>query len=150
MDVAWIPVFVLTLAECVAPTGKTVCQEREWQLEFVTQADCETALAEFVELKSASERVIVDADRSQCKASARQQRVYASVDAVNDAHGATEAWLPPAQEEEPPPPSRREHQERLAQLASCDDTGGAAPCKIGEIIIEGTDTRRVEIWRRDN
>ena len=32
MDTAWIQVFVLTLAECAAPAGKTVCQEREFDL----------------------------------------------------------------------------------------------------------------------
>ena len=36
MDTAWIPIFILTFAECVAPAGKTVCQEQEFQLQFLT------------------------------------------------------------------------------------------------------------------
>ena len=37
MDTAWIQVFVLTLSECVAPAGKAVCQEREFDLQFLTK-----------------------------------------------------------------------------------------------------------------
>jgi hypothetical protein len=40
MDTAWIQVFVLTLSECVAPAGKTVCQEQSFELQFLTEADC--------------------------------------------------------------------------------------------------------------
>ena len=53
MDTAWIQVFVLTLAECIAPAGKTVCQEREFDLQFLTRADCEYALEQLVSLHDA-------------------------------------------------------------------------------------------------
>ena len=43
MDTAWIQVFVLTMSECVAPAGKTVCQEQDVELQFLTQADCQAA-----------------------------------------------------------------------------------------------------------
>ena len=66
MDTAWIQVFVLTIAECVAPAGKTVCQEREFELLFLTQADCQVALEQFVTLKDESANVIVDRSASGC------------------------------------------------------------------------------------
>ena len=72
MDTAWIQIFVLTLAECVAPPGKMVCQEREFELQFLTQSDCESTLQQFVSLKDASDTVIVDKSRSGCAPSARR------------------------------------------------------------------------------
>ena len=57
MDTAWIQVFVLTLTECVAPAGKTVCQERELELQFLTESDCKAALEQLV-LESALSRAI--------------------------------------------------------------------------------------------
>ena len=41
METAWIQVFLLTMSECVAPAGKTVCQEQDVELQFLTQADCQ-------------------------------------------------------------------------------------------------------------
>ena len=40
MDTAWIQVFVLTLSECVAPAGKTICQEQALELQFLTRSGC--------------------------------------------------------------------------------------------------------------
>jgi hypothetical protein len=60
MDTAWIQVFVLTLSECVAPAGKTVCQEQSFELQFLTEADCNYALQQLVSLKQESESVIID------------------------------------------------------------------------------------------
>lgn len=76
MDVAWVQVFVLTLAECIAPAGKTVCQEHEFELMFLSQSDCEVALEQLVTLKDAAENVIVDKSKSGCAPSARQQSVF--------------------------------------------------------------------------
>ena len=70
MGTTWIPVFVLTLSECVAPVGKTVCRPQELHLQFVDRAECETALREIVELKSLAENIIVDRDASRCERSA--------------------------------------------------------------------------------
>ena len=39
MDTGWIQVFVLTLAECVAPPGKTVCQEQQVHYQFVEREE---------------------------------------------------------------------------------------------------------------
>lgn len=46
-----------------------------------------------------------------------------------------------------PAPSRVTHEERLAELLTCDESGGTTPCKIGEIIIEGSDAPEVEVWK---
>lgn len=150
MDIAWIQVFVLTLSECVAPAGKTICQEREFELQFVNQADCELALEQLVSLKSESESVIVNADQSSCAPSARRQEVFASVEAINDANRETDGWQAPAIDESKPGPSKMAHQERLANLPTCEDSGGVAPCKIGEIIIEGASEQKDKVWRRKN
>ena len=83
MDTAWIQVFVLTLSECIAPAGKTVCQEREFELQFLTRADCEFALQQLVTLKQSADDVIVDAGKSRCVVSSREGRVFASAAAVN-------------------------------------------------------------------
>lgn len=150
MDVAWIPVFVLTLSECVAPTGKTVCQASQYELQFLTRADCEKALAELISLKEESENVIVNADESFCAPSARQHSVYASLDAVTEAHRGATGWRAPEPENPTPAPSRVAHEERLAELKSCDETGGTAPCKIGDIIIEGSDESEIKVWKKKN
>ena len=149
MDTAWIQVFVLTLSECVAPAGKTVCQERQFELQFLSRADCEFALQQLVSLKQASENVIVDAERSRCDVSVREGSVFASVEAVDRpfstgerAKGETSAA--------PPGPEYAAHQERLAGLPECRDADGVAPCRIGDIIIEEATSGNVDVWRRDD
>ena len=79
MDAGWIQVFVLTLVECVAPSGKTVCQQQEFELTFLTQADCEVALEQLVTLKDSAENVIIDKSKTRCEATARRQAVFASL-----------------------------------------------------------------------
>ena len=149
MDVAWIQVFVLTIAECVAPAGKTICQEREFDLQFLTRADCETALHQLVSLKAESASVIVNESKSRCAPSARQTGVYESLDAVSRAANDKSGWQGPDVEESPSS-TQVSHQERLADLMSCEDTAGVAPCKLGEVIIEeATQGKTVEIWRRE-
>ena len=150
MDTAWIQVFVLTLAECVAPAGKTVCQEHQLELQFANRADCEVALEQLIALKTESDSVIVNAERSRCAPSAVQQQVFTSLDAINKANEDTADWRAPEIEKSQPGRSRMAHQQRLDSLKSCDDTRGVAPCKIGEIIVEGATQRSVEVWRRDD
>jgi hypothetical protein len=151
METAWIQVFVLMLSECVAPAGKTVCQEREVELEFLTRASCESALEQLVELKSASDNVIVHPDRSRCVSSARESEVYTSLEAVREAHGSDPGWrAPDGAGDDAVPPSRAEHEERLASLPTCESTGGRAPCKVGQIIVEATGEEPVEVWKRED
>lgn len=149
MDTAWIQVFVLTLSECVAPAGKTVCQEQSFELQFLTQADCEYALEQLVSLKQASESVIIDPARASCAPTARQQPVFTSLDAIEEANRDKDNWRPPAIPDTGTGVSLASHRERLASLPDCGEEGVQAPCKVGEIIIEGGDVGSVDVWRRD-
>ncbi|MEM7433137.1 MAG: hypothetical protein AAF351_14550 [Pseudomonadota bacterium] len=148
MDIAWIQVFVLTLSECVAPAGKTVCQEQELQMQFLTQAECETALEEIISLKDQFDNVIVNRRKSGCTASARQSETFASADAVKTATGGDD-WVQP-EDSAAVTATRVSHNERLAEMKTCDESRGVAPCKIGNIIIEGASSGQpVEVWRGD-
>jgi hypothetical protein len=151
MDTGWIQVFVLTLAECVAPAGKTVCQQQEFELTFLTQADCQTALEQLVSLKDAAENIIVDKTNTRCEATARQQAVFANVAGVADSAGADVDWRAPTRPEKSLASVDANYQSRLAQLKSCEETKDVAPCKIGEIIVEkAVSGEPVEVWRQDN
>jgi len=147
MDIAWIQVFVLTLAECVAPAGKSICQEQEFQLQFLTKADCEIALDQLVSLKEVSENVIVNPNRSNCAPAARQSDVFESLEAINKAFDAN--WEAPQAGEAGSSARQISHKGRLEALKTCEETEGIAPCKIGDIIMEGADGDSVEVWRRD-
>ena len=150
MDTAWIQVFVLTLAECIAPAGKTVCQEREFDLQFLTRADCEYALEQLVSLKDESASVIVNKSKSRCAVSARQSPVFANIDEVSSANADKAAWQDPGTEEATPSATRVSYEGRLEELKTCEETEGVAPCKVGGIIIEdATQGETVEVWRRD-
>lgn len=150
MDTAWIPIFVLTLTECVAPTGKTICQEQVFELQFVTLSDCEYALEQLVTLKDASESVIVDKSKSNCASSARRQHVFASLSEVAESVENKQGWRAPDIQEPVPEATRKLHQARLESLMTCDESKGVTPCKIGDIIVEGTtDDESVEVWRRE-
>jgi hypothetical protein len=149
MDIAWIQVFVLTLSECVAPAGKTVCQEQSFELQFLTQADCEYALQQLVSLKQESEAVIIDPARASCAPTARQQQVFASLGAIEEANRDTENWQAPEIKDTGPAVELASHQERLARLPVCGEEGVVAPCKVGDIIVEGDDAEAVDVWRRN-
>jgi len=70
MATAWIKIFILTFAECVAPAGKTVCQEQQFELQFLGQADCEYALQQLIAMKDEADHVIVNRQKSGCAPSA--------------------------------------------------------------------------------
>ena len=152
MDTAWIQVFVLTMSECVAPAGKTVCQEQEYQLTFATAESCEMARDQFVLLKSQSENIIVNRALTRCTEStiegttyASREEAIASINGPAPAVAAAESAAP----EQTVDFTASAHQERLANLSTCEDSKGVAPCKIGEIIIEGESVQKSEVWRRD-
>ena len=150
MGTAWIKVFVLTLSECIAPPGKTVCQENRFELEFLTRADCEAALQELVELKEASPDVIVDKADTMCRASAREREVFATLAEVSGSVEDKADWREPPTEQQEATELRERYEERLARLKTCEETGGAAPCKMGQIILEGATGEPVEVWRSRN
>lgn len=148
MDTAWIQVFVLTLSECLAPAGKTICQEQEMQLQFTTEADCELAKEQLVSLMDQAEDVIVNRAKTHCAASARQQAVFATQEEVRQ-QSAT-AWTAPASDEDVPLDfAQQAHQVRLENLPACEEVDGKTPCKIGDIIIEGASERQTEVWRKE-
>lgn len=149
MDTAWIQVFVLTLSECVAPAGKTICQQQALELEFLTRSECEIALEQLIKLKQEAENVIVNPEQSGCAAAAREREVFASVDAMNaqQKDGASVQVREDVSAE--PSATMMAHRERLARLKTCEATKGVAPCKVGEIIMEGATEKSAEIWKSD-
>jgi hypothetical protein len=143
MDMTWIQVFVLTLSECVAPAGKTACQDHEIEMQFLSRAECEVALQELVTLKDQFENVIVNRQKSGCSVSARESKSFASLDAAKAASNADE-WRDLDSEKAA---SLVPHEDRLKKLKTCEDSLGAAPCKSGTIIVESTVSgREVEVW----
>lgn len=151
MDTAWIQVFVLTLVECVAPSGKTVCQQQELEMTFLTQADCQQALQQLVTLKDAAENIIVDKAKTRCETTARRQAVFTSLAEVSESAGEGLTWRAPDHEERVASTVDANYKSRLETIKTCDETNGVAPCKIGEIIIEdAVSGEPVEIWRRDS
>lgn len=149
MDTAWIQVFVLTIAECVAPAGKTVCQEREFELQFLTEADCQVALEQLIILKAASADVIVDRGRSGCAPSARETATFASLEAISEANNDTIGWRAPGPDQASGSNTQIAYEDRLAGLKTCEETGGDTPCKVGQIIVEDAMGEPVEVWHRD-
>ncbi len=150
MDTAWIQVFVLTIAECIAPAGKTVCQEQELEMLFLNENDCKVALEQLVSLKSSSDNVIVDRGHSKCAPTAREKEVFPNLDEINESFGNMVGWRTPELDEPQPDFTQASHQERLNTLHACGETAGVAPCRIGDIVIEAARPgRAVEVWRRD-
>ena len=147
MDTAWIEVFVLTLSQCIAPAGKTICQEREVEMQFVERAACELALEQMLWLADGASDVIVNRDKSRCAASAVERPVFGSADDIQSRVTDSMAWQQPDSGDRSEDFTQKAHKERLAALQSCEDSQGVAPCKVGEIIIEGATEQRSDVWR---
>lgn len=149
METAWIQIFILTLSECVAPAGKTVCQEQQFELQFLSEADCQYALEQLIVMKDEADHVIVNRKKSGCAPSAADIGTFSSLDAINDANKDTIGWRAPGDNDVRRATVNEDHRDRLADLESCEATGGAAPCKIGDIIVEKATGDSVEVWKRD-
>jgi hypothetical protein len=149
MDVSWIQVFILTFAECVAPAGKTVCQEQQFELQFLTKADCEYALQQMMSMKDGAEHVIVNRQKSGCAPSAAETSTFPSREAIQAANKDTVGWRVPEDSEMRRSSVNKSHSERLADLMSCEETGNVVPCKVGDIIVEDTTGDSVEVWKRE-
>jgi hypothetical protein len=150
METAWIQVFVLTLTQCIAPAGKLVCQEESVDYHFTSEDDCARALVMMVDLAARADNVLVDRQKSDCKPAATESVVFASADDARSSLANTENFVLIDGESPPPDFMQAAHEERLASLKSCEETNGAAPCKIGEIILEAPeDPGSAEIWRRE-
>jgi hypothetical protein len=149
MDTSWIQIFILTLAECAAPAGKTVCQEQQFELQFLNRGDCEYALQQLAAMKDQDEQVIVNRQKSGCSPSAAESETYVSREAINDALQTTSGWRMPDDVDAQRAAVNKGHNERLDELKSCDETKGKAPCKVGEIIVEDAAGDAVDVWKRD-
>lgn len=150
METAWIQVFILTMSECIAPSGKTVCQQQEFQIEFASAEACEVAREQFIALKSQMDNVIVNRGRTRCETSARQQQVYASLEEVMTAVEPAARYDAPEAASKSEDFTEKAHKERLASLDTCEEARGRRPCKIGEIILEPEQAQSPEVWQRSN
>lgn len=149
METAWIQIFILTLAECVAPAGKSVCQQQQFELQFVNRTDCEYALQQLIASKDESEYVIVNREKSGCAASAVESQTFASRDAINEAYGDLSGWRSPDDIDARRSAVNEGHRDRLESLKSCEETDGKAPCRIGDIIVEEAAGDSLDVWKRD-
>lgn len=157
MDTAWVQVFVLILSECVAPSGKTVCQEQEVHYQFLDRQECETVLQDMIASKSNDADVIVNEQRSRCVPTAKERPVFASLEDVNQQLADAAGWgvIPPGEEpqqeqtDESPSAKRMAYLDRLESLPECNAGKENTPCKVGQIIIESTVTEEVEVWTKD-
>jgi hypothetical protein len=149
MATAWIQVFILTFAECVAPAGKTVCQEQQFELQFLNREDCEYALLQLTTMKDEAEHVIINRQKSACVPSTVESEIYESLEAINGANKDTPNWRKPGIDEAGRALADKDHRERLETLMPCEETSNVAPCRIGDIIIEDESGDSVEVWTRD-
>ncbi len=149
METAWIQIFILTLAECVAPVGKTVCQEQQFELQFVSRADCEYALQQMIAMKDENEHIIVNRQKSACTPSAVETEAYRSREEINAALEASAGWREPADVSSRRTAVSTSHRQRLENLKPCDQTDGQAPCRIGDIIVEEASGESVDVWKRE-
>ncbi len=148
MESAWIEVFILTLVECVAPAGKSVCQEQQFELRFQSKSDCEYALQQLITAKIELDYVIVDRKRSGCAPSAVEANTYPSLESISDANRDRPGWRTPGENAVATSTDGQAHRKRLSELQTCDETSGVAPCKIGNVIVEAATGESVEVWRR--
>ena len=149
MATAWIKIFILTFAECVAPAGKTVCQEQQFELQFLNQADCEYALEQLIAMKDQADHVIINRQKSGCAPAAVESTTFASLEAINEEYKDATGWLVPGAGEVRRATVNKDHGERLDDLMSCEETNGVVPCRIGDIIVEDATGDSVEVWKQD-
>lgn len=151
METAWIQVFVLTISQCIAPAGKMVCQEELVKYHFATEADCDRALTQMIDLASRADNILLNHDRSSCSSATMQASVFADADAARASLPDGENVAVIDSSKTRPDFLEASHNERLQQLQACEDTRGVPPCRVGDIIIEAqADAKKTEVWRRQN
>jgi len=148
METVWIQIFILTFAECVAPAGKAVCQEQQFELQFLNKADCEYALQQLIATKDDSDRIIVNRQKSACAPSAVESEAFDSLEAINQANKDTVGWRVPGETDARRSAVNQDYNARLAELMSCEETSNVVPCKVGDIIVEDESGDRVEVWKQ--
>ena len=149
MDAAWIKVVVLTLAECVAPEGKTVCQEQQVQYYFVDDAECQKVLEQLLDYRDGFDNVIVNRGNSSCQSASKNLEVieFRSDEdpGLVDQDSIVAAGNRPREKDY----MQERHDLRLQSLPVCDDSELVTPCRRGEIIIESVTENKTEVWRQN-
>lgn len=149
MDAAWIKVIVLTLAECVAPEGKTVCQEREVQYYFIDEVECREVLEQLIDYRDGFDNVIVNKEDSGCLPTAKNSQVFDSRSEADQFFAGTEGWEVLSDEPAPKDFLQDRHDKRLRDLPVCDDENLITPCRRGDIIIEGVTENDTAVWKKN-
>jgi len=151
METVWIQVFVLTLTQCIAPSGKMICQEEAVQYQFLNKTDCEHALVLMTNVASGADNVIVNKENSHCRPAAVESMAFNNVDEANAKYGNAEGWRVLGDENQSADFTQSAHQDRLKNLHECGDVANVPPCKVGQIIIEASvDGPSPEIWHQRN
>lgn len=148
MDIAWIKVVVLTLAECVAPEGKTVCQEREVQYYFVDEVECQKVLEQLIDYRDNFDNVIVDKEGSGCSAATQSAEVYSSRIDADPSFVDDEGYVVVGESPKQKDFIREQHDTRLESLQVCDDQQLVTPCRRGDIIIESVSENTTGVWKQ--
>jgi hypothetical protein len=149
MDAAWIKVIVLTLAECVAPEGKTVCQEQEVQYYFIDEVECQKVLEQLIDYRDGFDNVIVNKEDSGCLPTAKNSQVFDSRSEADQFFAGTEGWEALSDEPAPKDFMQDRHDKRLQDLPVCDDENLITPCRRGDIIIEGVTENDTAVWKKN-
>ena len=149
MDAAWIKVIVLTLAECVAPEGKTVCQEQEVQYYFFDEVECQKVLEQLIDYRDGFDNVIVNKEDSSCLPAAKNSQVFRSWSEADRFFAGTEGWGILYDEPAPKDFWQDRHDKRLQDLLVCDGENLITPCRRGDIIIEGVTENETEVWKNN-
>lgn len=150
METGWIQVFVLVITQCVAPAGKTVCQEQELRYEFFDKDDCNIVLEQLLAHIDSAENIIVNKEKSSCLPTAKKLQIFRSPEAAKNALADSAGWGQIPAVSDTPDFTQEAHSERLGNVPECDEVANVAPCKIGDIIIEGASGKKSEIWRQAN
>ena len=129
MDAAWIKVVVLTLAECVAPEGKTVCQEQQTQYSFVDEAECQQVLEQLIDYRDTFENVIVNKANSSCSTASKNLELFEKRSDADPGFVDEEGYVVVGQEPKQKDFMQERHDLRLQSLPACDSSQSVTPCR---------------------
>ncbi len=149
MDAAWVKVVVLTLAECVAPEGKTVCQEQDTQFYFFEEEQCETVLQQLIEYRNGLDNVIVNAAKSSCLTAVLNRPTFSSQSEADRVYSGTKGLIDTSADAPEKDFIQVAHEKRLDELPECTANVDVKPCKQGQIIIEQSDAPQTQVWRQE-
>jgi hypothetical protein len=149
MDAAWVKVVVLTLAECVAPEGKTVCQELNTQYYFFEEDECATVLDQLLEYRGQLDNVIVNKEKSSCLPTVMSRQTFSSSSEADRILSGTKGWGEISVDAAPKDFMQEAHEKRLGELPECDAGTDVRPCKRGLIIIEQSEPASTQVWRQE-